>query len=80
MGNLRQKHNEILQIAESHGGRNTRVFGQVARGEEGPESDLDLLVDLESKRNLLDPSHLVMDLQDLLGREVDVVEPKGGLV
>jgi predicted nucleotidyltransferase len=49
----------------------------VARGEEGPESDLDLLVDLEPKRNLPDPSHLVMDLQDLLGRKVDMVEPGG---
>jgi uncharacterized protein len=50
----------------------------VARGDGGPENDLDLLVDLEAKRNLLDPSHLVMDLQDHLGRKVDVVEPEGG--
>jgi predicted nucleotidyltransferase len=49
----------------------------VARGEESPESDLDLLVDLEPDRNLLDLSHLIIDLQDLLGRKVDVVEPEG---
>ena len=77
MGDLRQKRNEILQIAESLGARNIRVFGSTARGEEGPESDLDLLVDFEPKRNMLDLSRQVMDLQDLLGRKVDVVEPGG---
>ena len=77
MGDLRQKRNEILQIAESLGAKNVRVFGSTARGEEGPESDLDLLVDFEPKRNMLDLSRQVMDLQDLLGRKVDVVEPGG---
>jgi uncharacterized protein len=74
---LRQRRSEILRIAQVHGARNVRVFGSVARGEEGPDSDLDLLVDLEPRRNLLDLGHLVMDLQDLLGRKVDVVEPEG---
>jgi uncharacterized protein len=74
---LRQKRSEILCIAQAHGARNVRVFGSVARGEEGPDSDLDFLVDLEPRRNLLDLGHLVMDLQDLLGRRVDVVEPEG---
>jgi predicted nucleotidyltransferase len=75
--NLRQKRGQILRITESHGAKNVRVFGSVARGEESPESDLDLLVDLEPDRNLLDLSHLIIDLQDLLGRKVDVVEPVG---
>jgi predicted nucleotidyltransferase len=74
---LRQMRSEILHIAQAHGSKNVRVFGSVARGEEGPDSDLDLLVDLEPRRNLLDLGHLVMDLQDLLGRKVDVVEPEG---
>jgi predicted nucleotidyltransferase len=74
---LRQMRSEILHIAQAHGAKNVRVFGSVARGEEGPDSDLDLLVDLEPRRNLLDLGHLVMDLQDLLGRKVDVVEPEG---
>jgi uncharacterized protein len=74
---LRQRRSEILHIAQVHGARNVRVFGSVARGEEGPDSDLDFLVDLEPRRNLLDLGHLVMDLQDLLGRKVDVVEPEG---
>lgn len=75
--NLRQKRDQILRITESYGARNVRIFGSVARGEESPESDLDLLVDLEPDRNLLDLSHLIIDLQDLLGRKVDVVEPEG---
>lgn len=74
---LRQKRGEILRIAQAHGAGNVRVFGSVARGEEGPDSDLDILVDLEPRRNLLDLGNLVMDLQDLLGRKVDVVEPEG---
>ena len=74
---LRQRRSEILRIAQAHGAKNVRVFSSVARGEEGPDSDLDFLVDLEPRRNLLDLSHLVMDLQGLLGRKVDVVEPEG---
>jgi len=73
---LRQRRSDILQIAKAHGARNVRVFGSVARGDEGPDSDLDLLVDMEPRRNLMDLGHLVMDLQDLLGRRVDVVEPE----
>ena len=46
---LRQRRNEILHIAERHGARNIRVFGSVARGEDGPDSDLDFLVDLEPR-------------------------------
>ena len=74
---LRQKRNEILRIAQAHGARNVRVFGSVARGEERLDSDLYFLVDLKPRRNLLDLGNLVMDLQDLLGRRVDVVKPEG---
>ena len=54
-----------------------RIFGSVARGEAGPGSDVDLLVDLEPGRSLLDLGGLLMDLQGLLGVEVDVVTPRG---
>ena len=54
-----------------------RVFGSVARGESGPGSDVDLLVDLEPGRSLLDLGGLPMDLRGLLGAEVDVVTPRG---
>lgn len=55
-----------------------RVFGSRARGEEGPDSDLDLLVDLEPDRSLLDVISIKQDLEDLLGCSVDVVT-EGGL-
>ncbi len=54
-----------------------RLFGSVARGEAGPNSDLDFLVDLEPGRSLLDLGGLLMDLQRLLDRKVDVVTEAG---
>ncbi len=54
-----------------------RVFGSVARGEARPDSDVDLLVELEPGRSLLDLGGLLTDLQTLLGRKVDVVSDKG---
>ncbi len=73
---LKDKREEILRIAARHGARNVRVFGSAARGEAGPDSDLDLLVELEDGRSLLDHVALIQDLQDLLGCKVDVVEPE----
>lgn len=70
---LNSKRQEILKIASLHGASNIRVFGSVSRGEAGPDSDLDLLVDMETKRSLLDHVALVQDLEDLLGCKVDVV-------
>ena len=74
---LDSKRREILAIAASHGARNLRVFGSVARGEARPDSDIDFLVDLDADRSLLDLGGLLMDLQALLGRSVDVVTEKG---
>lgn len=71
------KRNEIAQIALRHGASNVRVFGSVARGDSDQNSDVDFLVDLESGRSLLDLGGLLMDLQKLLGRPVDVVTEKG---
>ncbi len=74
---LKEKREEILKIAAKHGARNVRVFGSVARGKADPESDIDLLVDMEPGRSLLDLGGLLMDLRELLGREVDVVTERG---
>ena len=74
LGELRTRREEILRIAAARGAHNVRVFGSVARGEAGPDSDVDLLVDLDPERTLLDLSGLILDLQETLGREVDVVE------
>ncbi len=70
---LRQRRNEILKLASQHGARNVRVFGSAARGEADGDSDIDFLVELEPDRTLFDLGALLMDLQDLLGRKVDVV-------
>ncbi|HSI71784.1 MAG TPA: nucleotidyltransferase family protein [Fimbriimonas sp.] len=63
----------IRRIALAHGAFNVRVFGSFARGEEGPGSDLDLLVDMSPERSLLDTINLIDELQHLLGRKVDVL-------
>jgi predicted nucleotidyltransferase len=71
---LRRQRDEIVRVASRRGARNLHVFGSVARGEAGPGSDLDLLVDLDADRNVLDLSELILDLQELLGVQVDIVE------
>jgi len=70
---VKAKREDILKIAAKHGARNVRVFGSVARGEAGPETDIDLLVDMEPDRSLLDLGGLWSDLNELLGRKVDIV-------
>ena len=74
---LLERRDEILEIAARHGARTVRVFGSVVRGEETTGSDIDLLVEFEPGRSLLDHIALAQDLQDLLGRDVDVVTEKG---
>lgn len=75
-GLLKTKRDEILHIAAKHGARNVRVFGSAARGQAGPTSDVDFLVELETGRSLLDHVALCQDLEDLLGCKVDVVTEK----
>lgn len=70
---LKEKREEILRAAAKHGAHNVRVFGSVARGEANELSDVDLLVDMEPDRSLLDLGALWSDLNELLGRKVDIV-------
>lgn len=74
---LQQKREEILHLATRYGASNVRIFGSVARGEEREDSDIDFLVDMESDRSLLDRIGLMQDLEDLLGRKVDIATVKG---
>lgn len=74
---IREKGDEIRRIAARHGARNVRVFGSVARGEAGPESDVDLLVEEEATTSPWFPAGLIVDLEELLGRRVDVVSEEG---
>ncbi|MDP2045933.1 MAG: nucleotidyltransferase family protein [Deltaproteobacteria bacterium] len=74
---LREKRQEILEIAAKHGAYNVRIFGSVARGEADEHSDVDILVDAGPHRSPFFPGGLVMDLQKIVGRRVDVVTTKG---
>ncbi|MEE8434917.1 MAG: nucleotidyltransferase family protein [bacterium] len=75
---IREKwRTEILRLGERHGACNIRVFGSIARNEEGSESDLDLLVDMEKDRSYLDLVGFWQDLEELLGCRVDVISEGG---
>jgi hypothetical protein len=74
---ITSKIDQIKKLTESYGARDLRIFGSVARKEDGPDSDIDLLVNLEKDRNLLDLIALEQDLSDLLGRKVDLLTEDG---
>lgn len=74
---LNEKRDEILRIAERHGARNVRVFGSAVRGDATEESDLDLLVEVGEQTSPWFPAGLVDELEELLGRPVDVVTEDG---
>jgi uncharacterized protein len=67
----------IIALATRHGARGIRVYGSVARGQATDTSDLDLLVDWEPDRSLLDVVGLKQDLEDLLGVTVDLGSERG---
>ena len=74
---IQDKKEQILALATKHGALNVRVFGSVANGTADQDSDIDFLVDLEQDRSLFDLGGLLMDLQKLLNRNVDVVTENG---
>ncbi|MGH8001566.1 MAG: nucleotidyltransferase family protein [Brasilonema sp.] len=74
---LEAKREEILRSAAKHGAYNVRIFGSVARREADADSDVDFLVEMEPGRSLFDLGGLLMELQELLDRDVDVVTQKG---
>ena len=71
------KRDDILRLTAKYGASNVRVFGSVARGEAGPDSDVDILINLAPDRSLLDHAGLLLDLEKLLERKVDVVTEAG---
>jgi predicted nucleotidyltransferase len=77
LAELRAHRTRILELSARHGARNVRVFGSVARGDDHPTSDIDLLVDVEPGRSLLDIIGLEQDLEELLGRRVEVLTDGG---
>lgn len=70
---LWDKRDLIFKVASKHGIKNIRFFGSVARREDVPESDLDLLVDFEEGRSLFDLIRFKQEIEDLLNIKVDVV-------
>ena len=74
---LQAKRDEILNIAAEHGARNIRLFGSTARGEDPPGSDVDLLVDTGPTTSSWFPAGLILDLEHILGRRVEIVTEKG---
>ena len=73
---LKGKREEILRIASKHGARNVRVFGSAARGDAGEDSDVDFLVEFEPGTSLLQHGAMIAELEELLGRGVDVAPEK----
>jgi predicted nucleotidyltransferase len=75
---LQENRENILAIAAKHGAFNVRVFGSVARGEDTPDSDIDLLIDYDiEKTTPWFPVGLIQDLENLLQTKVDVVTVEG---
>ncbi len=70
---LGDKRDEIIAIAAKHRAGNVRVFGSVARGDADEDSDVDFLVVLHPETSLMDHAALLVELEELLGRKVDVV-------
>lgn len=70
---IRSLRGDILRLARKHGAENVRLFGSVIRESAGPDSDVDVLVDMGANPSPFFPGGLLADLEDLLGRKVDVV-------
>ena len=74
---VRSRRHEILSVARRHGVTRGRVFGSMARGDAGPTSDLDLLVDVGPATSPWFPGGLVAELEALLNLRVQVVTERG---
>ena len=73
---LHEKRDDICRIAARHGAYNIRIFGSVVRGEAGPDSDIDILIDVGPTTSSWFPAGLILDLEEILGRRVEVVTEK----
>jgi uncharacterized protein len=70
---VQSKREEILALAAQHRARDVRLFGSAARGDERADSDVDFLVEFEPGARLMDRLRMMVELEDLLGRRVDVL-------
>ncbi|MDI6448267.1 nucleotidyltransferase family protein [Anaerobaca lacustris] len=74
---LQARRDEIVEIAARHGAHNLRLFGSVARGQDTADSDIDLLVATGPTTSSWFPAGLILDLEQILGRRVEIVTEKG---
>jgi predicted nucleotidyltransferase len=70
---VEERREEIKRIAQEHGAFNVRLFGSVVRKEDRADSDIDLLVDVGPATSSWFPAGLILDLEALLGRKVEIV-------
>jgi uncharacterized protein len=71
------RREQIMAVAARHHANRVRVFGSVARGDDRPDSDIDLLVDFAPDSSLFDLMRMARELEELLGHPVDVVSTGG---
>jgi len=74
---VKEHRDKIMSIARRHGITSIRLFGSTARGDAGPGSDLDFLVEMEPGRSLFDLGGFQVDLEEALRCKVDVVTENG---
>jgi predicted nucleotidyltransferase len=74
---VRSNREQILALASRHGVTQVRVFGSMARGDAGPDSDVGLLVEVGGNLTPWFPGGLVAELEELLGRRVQIVTERG---
>lgn len=74
---IQSKRDDVLEVARQHGVTSVRVFGSVARREDSDDSDVDLLVTTGPKVSSWFPAKLILDLENLLGRHIDIVTESG---
>jgi predicted nucleotidyltransferase len=73
---LYEKRGDILRVAAKHGAHNVRIFGSAVRGDDRPDSDIDFLVDVGPTTSSWFPAGLILELEQILGRRVDIVTQK----
>lgn len=73
LAELKRQRDQIIAVAARHGALSVRVFGSVARSQQQPDSDLDLLVELDGRRRLLEQAALRRELEQLLGCPVHLL-------
>jgi uncharacterized protein len=74
---VESRREQVMAIAARHHASRVRLFGSAARGEDRPDSDIDLLVDFDQDSSLFDLMRMARELEALFGRAVDVVSAGG---